>query len=225
MNLKKLAIIAKGTGRKKRDINLLKLSEEIKSLYNTYKSLNKVADLIKLSPEMIREFLKINDLEKEVKELIRRGLINSVDIGYRISKLSEKDQIIFARNIVEKKLSSKVVRAIIRYKLDNPKMPIEKAISKVIKSKDKMVYIVYLSVEKGTYEKILEKKREEIIASIFNNIIPKKYLISIEVNECVITLKVSKEGLVEVRNQAKRLKVPLAKVADKLVKEHFKVNK
>ncbi len=64
MNLKSLAKISKGTKRKKRDINLLELAEEIKFLYSTHKSLDKVAKIVKLSPEMVREFLKINELER-----------------------------------------------------------------------------------------------------------------------------------------------------------------
>jgi len=225
MDLKVLAKISKGTKRKKRDINLLELSEEIKYLYKIHKTLDKVADVVKLSPEMVREFLKITELEGEAKKLIKLGLISSVDIGYRISKLPEKDQIIFAKCIVEKNLSSKDVRAIVRYKIDNPKMSIEKAIIKVIQSKDQKIYVVYLGIEEDTYKKLLEKNRTNFIKSIFNNVVPKESIVSFEINGRVVIIKVLREGLREMRSKAKELEAPLAKLADALVKEHLRSNK
>lgn len=225
MDLTSLAKISKGTKRKKRDINLLELSEEIKSLYETHKSLGKVAELVKLSPEMVREFLKITELEEKVKELIKLGLIKSVDIGYRVSKLLGKDQILFAKHIVEKNLSSDDVRAIVRYKIDNPKMAIEKAINKVIQSKDRKVYVAYLGIEEDTYEKLSEKNRADIVRSISSKVIPEEFMVSFELNGRVVIVKVLREGLQEMRNKAKKLKVPLAKLADALVKEHLGWNK
>ncbi|MEW6614026.1 MAG: hypothetical protein AB1401_00925 [Thermodesulfobacteriota bacterium] len=225
MDFKILAKIGKGTKRKKRDINLLEVAEEMKSLYTIHQSLDKVAKIVKLSPEMVRQFLKINELDESVKELIKNDLIKGVDIGYRVSKLSKKDQIIFAKHIIEKNISSKDVRAIVRYKIDNSKMPVEKAINEVIQSKDKKIYVAYLGIEEDTYEKLLEKNREHILMSIFNNVIPRESIISFEINGRVVIAKVLKEGLQEMRNKAKNLNVPLAKLADALVKEHLGGNK
>lgn len=222
MDIKRLAKIGKGTRRKKRDINLLELSEEVKSLYIINKSLKKVADIIKLSPEMVREFLKITELEKEVKKLIKLGLITSVDIGYRMSKLSGKDQIIFSKYIIEKKLSTHDVRAIIRYKIDNPKIPIEKATKKVILSKDKKVYVAYLGIEEDTFRKLLAINNPSIVKNIFYNVIPKESIVSFEINGRVVIIKVLKEGLLEMRNKAKKLTVSLAKLADALIQEYLK---
>jgi predicted HTH domain antitoxin len=58
MNFDSLAKILKGTKRKKKDINLLEVSKELKNLYESYNSLDRVAKVVKLSPEMVREFLK-----------------------------------------------------------------------------------------------------------------------------------------------------------------------
>jgi len=221
MNIKSLAKISKGTKRKKREINLLELSEEINSIYSMHKSIVKVADVVKLSPEMVREFLKIIKLEEQVKELIKLGLITSVDICYRVSKLPLKDQIKFAKQIIDKNLSSDDVRAIVRYKIDNPKMHIERVINKVIQSKDKKIYVAYLEIEEDTYEKLLEINRRNIVRSILTDVIPKEYIVFFEINGRVVIVKVLKEGLQEMRNKAKELKVPLAKLADALVKEYL----
>ncbi len=229
MDLKALAKIGKGTKRKKRDINLLEVAAEMKSLYNTHKSLDEVANIVKLSPEMVRQFLKITELEENVKELIKNGLIEGVDICYRISKLVEKDQIVLAKYIADKNLSSGDVRAIVRYKLDNPKMSIDKVISRVVQSKDKRIYVAYLGIEEDTFKKFLEsienRERSKIIRSIFNGVIPHEFVASFELNGRVVILKVLREGLQEIRNKAKTLKVPLRRLADALVKEYLEKDK
>ena len=51
MDIKGLAKIGKGTRRKKRQINLIELAKEISSLYNEYRSLEKAAKVIGLSPK------------------------------------------------------------------------------------------------------------------------------------------------------------------------------
>ncbi len=50
-------------------------------------------------------------------------------------------------------------------------------------------------------------------------------MVSFELNGRVVIVKVLREGLQEMRNKAKKLKVPLAKLADALVKEHLGWNK
>jgi len=226
MNRESLAKIGKGTRRKKRDINLLEIAEEVKSIYISLKSLDKVSNIIKLSTEMVREFLKINELEKEVKELIEHGVINSVDIAYRLSKLGGKDQIILAKYIADKPVSSADVRAIIKYKTDNPQMPILQIIDKVIKSKGKKIYVAYLGVEKETFEgllkKIDKKDIEKIVGTIFKGVIPKEFIADFKLNGRVVILKVVREGLEQIRDRAKKMRIPLSKLADSLIKEYLK---
>lgn len=230
MEIKALAKIGKGTKRKKRDINLLEVSEEIKSIYEIHKSLKKVANIVKLSPEMVREFKKVNELDWRVKNLIKKGLITSVDICYRISRLGGKDQVILARQSVDRNFSSDDIRAIVKFKKDNPKLPIEKAIEKVIQSKNIKIYVAYLGIEKKTYKKLLNrfariKDRKKIIKSIILDVVPSEYIAFLDVDGRIVLLKVNMEGLRRVRNEAKHLKIPLSKLADVLVKKYLEKNK
>lgn len=225
MNNNALAKIAKGTKRKKRELNLLEISNSMKSFYQKHKSLDKVAKIVGISPEMVREFLKINELAEEVRELIRLRKIDSVEIGYRISKLEKDDQITLARKVLNQNLSSGDVRAIVKFKIDNPEMPIENVVNRVIRSKDKKIFVVYLGIEKNTFKKISEKKAKvKIVKSIFNKVISPKFVVSFELNGRVVIIKVEKEGLQQMKSKAKELKVPLATLADALVKEYLKGN-
>lgn len=228
MNLESLAKIGAGTKRKKRDINLLEVSEEIKSLYENYNSLNKVAEIVKLSPEMVREFLKIPELEEEVKDLIRLNKIDSVDIGYRISKINGDDQIVLAKNIVKKNLTSDDVRAVVRFKIDNPGLPIETVIDRVLNSKNKKVYVAYLEIEENVFEELSKKLKGKDLTKFlrekFRDIVPEKLIDSFELKERLIILKVVQDAPRMLRNKAKALKIPLANLANEMIKEYLERN-
>jgi len=223
---KTLAKIGKGTKRKRRETNDLEIAEEMDFLYRKHKSFTKVASLVKLSPEMVRQIRSLSTLENKVKQLYWKGILKGYDVGYRISKLQKKDQSVLAKHITDNKLISEDVRSIVKYKIDNPNMPIEKVIDKVIKSKDRKIYVAYLAIEKDTFEKLLveirNKDKEKVVKSIVHRVVPSANL---KLNGRVVILKVLKEGLPQIKTAAKKLKIPLAKLADALVREYLDRNK
>lgn len=223
--IKLLAMVAAGTKRKKRTVNILKVAEALRKLQNSYGSLNTVSSSVKLSPEMIREFLKLLGLTNRAKELIRKGLIDSVDIGYRMSKLSETDQFILAKTVLKERLSSGDVRGIVKYRVDNPHMPINKVIKHVLESKVKKIFVAYLGIDKDMFDNLGhicgKKDKETLIKSLFNKILGKANISFFALNGRVVVIKVSQKGLTKLKNQAKRMKVTLAKLANELVKEYL----
>lgn len=224
-----LAIIAAGTKRKKRAVNILKVAKALKDLYNLYDSSDAVSKAVKLSPEMIREFLELRELTGEVKTLIRKGLINSVDIGYRISKLPSKDQVILAKNTLKKKLSSNDVRAIVKHKIDNPKISINKVVKDVLESKVKKIFVAYLGIDKNTFERLEKeyktKNKTNLIKALFYKVINKQNIVFFSLNGRVVVIKVLREGLEEMGSKAKNLKISLNKLANALVKEYLEGKK
>ncbi len=227
MNIKGLAKIGKGTRRKKRQINLIELAKEISSLYNEYRSLEKAAKVIELSPEMVRQFLKINELDENVKQLVKDNLITSVDICYRISKLDKKSQNLLAKQAISKRLSSDDVRAIVKYKINNPRLSISQVIERVIQSKDRKIYVAYLGIDKNTFDKYSYKLKAKgngvnKLESLFSAFISPRLISSFELNGRVVILKFHKEGIDKLRGKAKELKVPLARLANALIKEYLK---
>jgi len=219
---KTLAKIGKGTKRKRRETNDLEIAEEMNSLYMKHNSFTKVASLVKLSPEMVRQIRSLSTLENKVKQLYRKGVLKGYDIGYRLSKLCGKDQNTLARCVADNKISSDDVRAIVKYKIDHPKMPIKKVVDKVIQSKDRKIYVAYLAIEKDTFEKLLKrtknKDKEKVLKSIIHRVVPSAHL---ELNGRVVILKVTKEGLPQIKTAAKKSKIPLPKLADALVREYL----
>jgi hypothetical protein len=225
--IKLLAIIAAGTKRKKRTVSILKVAEALKDLYNLHGSLDAVSRIVKLSSEMIREFLKLLSLTVEVKALIKKGLINSIDIGYRISKLNKDDQIILAKNVLGKRLSSGDVRNIVKYRIDNPSISIARAIKNVMDSKVTKIFVAYLGIDKNTIERLEQKYRNKdkaaLIKYLFVKIVGKENIVFFSLNGRVVLIKVSREGLDRMKSKARHSKISLSKLADALVKEYLGV--
>ncbi len=223
--IKLLAVIAAGTKRKKRTVSILKVAEALKELHHLHGSLNSVSKIVKLSSEMIREFLRLLTLTSGVKALIKKGLINSVDVGYRVSKLSEDDQDVLAKSILSRRLSSGDVRNIVKYKIDNSAFPIAKAIIYVMDSKVTKIFVAYLGIDKNTIERLEQECRNRdkttLIKSLFEKLLGEDNITFFNLNGRVVLIKVSQEGLDRLKGKAKRSKISLSKLADLLVKEYL----
>ena len=216
-----LARIAKGTKRKRRDISLLDVSTAMRRAYDKMGSLKQVAKAVKLSPEMVRQFLKVCELEEGVKEMIRLGSIRSVDICYRLSGLRGDEQIALARHIVDKGLSSKDVRDILRYKVANPRTPVEEAVRRTLKSKNRRVYVAFLPLREETYNQLLRQttatNRITLVNACFDRLSAGQPRTGIELKGRVIVLRLPEEGVPVLRGMAKQLRVPLKGLAEALV--------
>ena len=176
---------------------------------------------------MVRQFLKINELDENVKQLVKDNLITSVDICYRISKLDKKSQNLLAKQAISKRLSSDDVRAIVKYKINNPRLSISQVIERVIQSKDRKIYVAYLGIDKNTFDKYSYKLKAKgngvnKLESLFSAFISPLLISSFELNGRVVRRSLHKEGIDKLRGKAKELKVPLARLADALIKEYLK---
>ncbi len=220
-----LAIIAAGTKRRGRVVNILRVAEALKELYQLHGSLSAVSKVAKLSPEMIREFIKITELTSEVKHLIRKGLINGIDISYRISKLPARDQVVLSRSVLRKQLTSKDVRFIVKYKIDNPKLSMSKAVQYVMESKNRKIYVAYFGIDENTYESLGNKlgrgSKRALMKSLFFGVAGKNNVVCFDLSGRVVLIKASREGLERMRNKTREAKVPFKRLADTLAREYL----
>ncbi len=74
--IKLLSIIAAGTKRtpKKRALSILKVAKALEDLHDLHGSHDAVSKIVKLSPEMIRQFIKLLSLTDKVKMVIKKAL-------------------------------------------------------------------------------------------------------------------------------------------------------
>lgn len=224
-DIKTLAKIGKGTKRKKREVNEIEVAEQIDSLYQKHNSLSKVARIVKLSPEMVRQIKSLTSLNAHVKRLYRKGLLKGYDVGYRLSKLSRVEQLELAKQILLHDLSSGDVRQIVKYRIDNKRLPLKRIVHRVMKSKNVTVYVAYLGIGELTFDRFIRGRRrketEGALRSIFEDVVDPKLITHFELNGRVLILKVLKAGLQKMRNVAKRLNVPMASLADSLVQRYL----
>ena len=236
--VKSLAILIVNLGKKKRNENLFKIAEHCIKLKERYNSWTKVAKMIKISDkrshisaEMLREFGAIYTLPDEVKQMIKDGLITSVDIAYRLSLLKDKDaQISLAKIAVDKKLSASDIRAIIEYKLKNEDVTIEEATQRVLESKPKVVsrHIVIMELSDETVENLkkrAEKLKQPIDKLVFDLISRKwnkNWLLSFGMRDSDIIIKVSEEGFRVLQQEAKELQVEMKDLANTIIWKELK---
>jgi len=226
------AILLTNLGKKKRTENLLKIAECCVRLKERYGSWTKLANKIvigeeraHISAEMLREFGAIWDLPEEIKQMIQKDMITSVDTAYRISRLKnrEDDQIKLANAVVERKLSASDVRAVVEYKLKNPHVKIEQAIQRVLESKTRIVtrHIVIMELEKQTFEALRKEAErtkqtpENLAYAILSKKWDKHRILSFGMRGSDIIMKLSEEGFKSLQNQANIANIQLKDLADK----------
>ena len=224
-------------GKKKRTANLLEIAEYCGRLRKRYGSWAKLAERIQISEqrphissEMLREFGSILTLPNEVKQSIRNNMITSVDICYRISKLENtQDQKALATAVVDQKLSTSEVRAIVEYKLNNPSVTMEHTIKRVLESKAKVVthHIVIMELRNETF-RILKEKADALMTTpkdlalaILREKIKPEWIVSFEVRGSDLFLRVLEDGFKVLEKKAEKMDIELKDLADKLIRKRY----
>lgn len=168
------------SGKGKQIHDWIYIAEKLKELKDFYKSEKKVAENLSISHEMVRSTIKLLDLPKEVRQLVRQAKI-SQDLGWRLLGIkNKKDQIKVARAITS--LSAHDARDMIRYAKNNPDKSIEKQIERLKKSKKKIqkinLVVIYLEEENYRILKEISKKNgvqpQKMISKIIKNWIKKR---------------------------------------------------
>lgn len=141
-----LAALMASTRRMRRKLNLVEIASRASRACNSMGGVAAVAAAVGLSSEMLRQFLRVGKLAPEVKRLVARGKIQSVDIADRISRLPAEDQLPVAEAVVRDRLRSEDVRAIVSLRRDAPDLSITEVIQRVESSRPIKEYLVEFRV-------------------------------------------------------------------------------
>lgn len=144
-----LATLIASTRRGKRKLPLSDVCKNLIIARDGLGSLNKVGDTIGLSMEMLRQFSRYEKLEPNVKKLVDKGKIQSVDIMDRISRLPTADQLSVAHAAVREGLTSDDLRAIVSLRKALPQKKIITVIDRIITSRNIKEYVVEFRIPKG----------------------------------------------------------------------------
>jgi len=208
---KALVRLVGSTRRSHRTKNLLEVATELEVAKKLLGSRKDIAKRIGLSEEMLREFASINRLDKSVQKMVKKGLLSSVDVAYRISMLPKGDQLQVARAYIEKKLSGKEVRNVVSLFKRNPNRKIEEAIKRVKSSRDIIQYIIRFRVAKGV--------RKEILRCKFVDMLGNRNIVSLKVNGKVANLTITEKGRKILQREAKKRGVTKRKFINLLIEK------
>lgn len=168
-----LAVLFANTKRKKRNADLLTIAQSCEYLVKLYGSQKTVAKKIGLSTEMVREFLTVLKIPKEVQELVSDRQIDSVDTVREISALKDTEkQIAAARSFLDS--SSKDVRDIKRL-VKSADLPVEEAKRVISELKPKGLHIFVIDFDDEMHRaikaqaRLLKVKPAELVRGIVND--------------------------------------------------------
>lgn len=193
---KALIRLVGSTGRSHRAKNLLEVATELEVAKKLLGSRKVIAKRIGLSDEMLREFESVTRLDKSVQNIVKKGLLSSVDVAYRISMLPKGDQLQVARAYVEKKLSGKEVRDVVSLFKRNANQTIEEVIERVKSSRDITQYLIRFRIAKSV--------RKEILRGKFATMLGGSNIVSLEVKGKVANLTITEEGRIKLQREAKK---------------------
>jgi len=158
-----LAVVLGNTGRNRRPNDLVTISKWLQFLQTELGSLSHVAERVGISRKMLSQFQSVLDLSPKVKPLVKRRLIDSVDVVAHLSQLSHADQIKTANAIIEDGLSSYDVRAIVELKMKSPELSIESAINDVLESRNIIEYVAQIANAPRLPEKTLRDRIARVL--------------------------------------------------------------
>ncbi len=153
-----LSVLFSNTKRKKRNDDLLSIAKAFDYLVELYGSQQAVAKKIGLSSEMIRQFLNVLKLPKEIQKIVSERKIDSVDIVKEIAAIKNPQKQISAANTIINS-SSKDARDIKRL-IKAFNLSVEDAKKTVMEAKPKGVHFFIMDFDDKTYKLILRHSKK-----------------------------------------------------------------
>lgn len=136
-----LAALLASTRRAKRSLNLAEVSKKLRTAIGLLGSLRAVAEALGLSDETVRQFSRIEKLAPDVKKLVARGQITSMDLADRLSRFPAADQCPVARAVASGAMDAHDVRAVLALRKTMPKVPVQQLIRRVQSSRNIKEYV------------------------------------------------------------------------------------
>lgn len=210
-----LAALIASTKRVHRKLNLLEIAKKIEVARKGLGDLKKLSEAIGLSTEMLRQFSRVTKLSPEVQRYVTQGVIKSVDIADRISRLPREDQLLVAQAVVRGELSGDDVRAIVSFRKHQPKFPIREIISCVTSSRSIKEYVVQFLIPAG------EKKLNHI-ETRFVKLLGKDKVCSVNAEKGVGNLILNIEGKKQLELIAKEKSLTKRELVEKVISGEVK---
>jgi hypothetical protein len=205
-----LSALIVSTKRIRRKLDLLQVAKFLDVAIKGLGSLETVSERIGVSPEMLRQFACVKKLAPQVKRLVASGAISSVDVAYRLSKLTSADQLYVAAMVSKGGLVSADVRAIVALRMANPRTPISKITERVMASRPIKEYEARFVVP-------ATGRDPQALRGRFSRLVGEDNIRAFSVENQVGTLVVSPEGKDRLQEAARKHRLTKRELIDGLV--------
>ena len=216
-----------GTHRRYRPLTPVEVARELQNFLERGRP-----EQLPVGKEIIRAFLSLLTLPDSVQRMLGWGGVGKAEIGmdsgYRISMLKRVgDQEILAKAILERELTSKEVRRIVRHRNRHREKSIGDCIETVVAMRPvkRHLFITQLS---GEALKRLEQEAEmrktsaaNLLREILSEELPSGSLISMTLREDFVTLLLEKEGNQALLRGVKESGVSLKDAVDVIVSKRL----
>lgn len=209
---KVIARVLSNTLRQKRPNNLIEVANDIELLKNEMGSLEAVSNVVGISTDMLRQFLSVKQLSHEVRKLIEERKIDSVTVAHKIRNFTEEEQKTIANEVIEGRLNSGDIRALVALKNKLSNLNIDQLISRVVNSKDIKVYVARFRIPE-------EKKVGTELRKRFENAVGKDEIVSFIIENHIGNLQLTRVGFQKLRETAKQNNLSLRQFVDKLIED------
>ena len=129
-------LYANFSGKSRKINNWIYLAKITKKLTEFYGSYSKLAEKLSVSPELIRETLKLLDLPEKIQEIVKTGKLKH-EVAWRIASIKGKGNQEKVADVVLG-LNTHDAREVVRKFRNNPKLNLKEYIVNINKSKRKM---------------------------------------------------------------------------------------
>lgn len=209
---KALALIISCTRRIKRPVDLVTVTKNILYAKRCMGSLEAVAEAVGLSVQQLKDFLAVEDLCDEVKALVAKRDIDSVDVVKTISKLPAQKQKVLAKHLVEERIISKDVRVIATFAKKFPYKPIAKVVKEYERSKDVRLYVAEFRLPTNFKNRVGLQER-------FEKIVGKGEIKKLQFKKGVAVLEVTSLGHKKLRQAVRKRRMTLRKFIESTISE------
>ena len=141
----------------KRPVDLITLSTTLERLEKAV-GIKELAEKLGIHREMVREFLNVKKLPDEIKQIVSKREIDSIDTVTSILKLKSTDEQILLAN-ASKEMKSAEIRDVVKL-VKVGKVPITEAIEKIKTGRRGMTHLFFVSLDDLHFIKLKELARK-----------------------------------------------------------------
>jgi len=198
------------TKRKKREMGLVEVADDIEQLQKELGGLGHVAERVGISTGMLQKFLAVRKLTGPVLRLVRQRRIDQVSVVYLLSRFSPSDQVALANEVVSGRLSGRDLKILPTLRKAYPTAPIQDVIQKCVDSNNIRAYLIEFAADGKT------GSADDIHATL-RSLVGESNIISIERDYSKGNIRLTKHGTQMLRHAARNAKSSWAAFVSRII--------